>query len=206
MPIGVGSPLRRTTGRSHVVTSTSVKQLSQRATSIGRVLSSPQPQAVIAGGRVLAQGVTSTATGMGVSSFAGKPWTGYRARLVHRGAPVRAVVRPRGSVGGTSILNAGAKPHIIGPKALGTRNAWRTDPQRVAARGAAGYRRSTAAGGGPRRLSWPGRQFPARYVSHPGMKGRMFIGPAIIRWQPVAAQVFQREVGTAVLEKAFQIR
>ncbi len=153
-----------------------MEDVARKTKSASRVFRSPDSRSLQTAGSIIANNIEIEARRRGVRRFAGKPWRGYMVRPTRVRTDPYVVIRPR-QLGATIILDSGAAPHIIGPKALGTRRSWSNNPRATARRRFNGG----SLRAGPQALFWAGLGRPIAYVRHPGAPGKNFVDPGFRR-------------------------
>lgn len=210
----VGNPLKGSAKRVHTVSSKNYKDMVRHIERTGQVFVKPNVAAIAASGEMIKQSIEKSAAAAGVSSFAGRKWTGYQVRPAGGGGlNPSVIVRPR-NLGATAVLNQGARPHFISARgsavgrgaqdaAIGALESF--TGRRATIRGAALKRISTRARRGQARRAtvlWgPPMRHPVPYVNHPGTQGLYFVRPGFEVGRRLGLEV-QRRVKFGEIIKA----
>lgn len=167
----------------------SVAEFARAIDRLGTTIARPNRNATKDAAVVVGEIIDAEADRSGATSFAGQKRPKYR--VYERGNEM--FIRP-GNVGANVVLNQGARPHIIGARARGTRNFFRQVVGSGSGTGRVSFGRVRTNRKGQQvgaKVLTIGDEF-ATYANHPGMRGFGFIGRAKKRFPDKALETFHR--------------
>lgn len=193
-----------------------MQQLPGQIAAVGKVIANGRVEATRRSAWATADVLNKYREQAGATTFAEKklkPW-----RVAERGDTMWIVP---GNTGAYIALNTGTKPHIIGARRLGTKQAFRNKASAIAAvaafqlpgsrdnDGRVGRRRTVKSGRSristrsqALALDWAGALHPTPYAFHPGTAGLGFVKAAVERGNAteVGARTYAANINTVIVQ------